>query len=197
MKRKCLEQPLIDFRSGLTYQSYVEDAEGVTATLVDQTSQIRRIRSRYMVGCDGGRSQVRKSLGIKMVGGSLPMRVLLVHFTSKELGGLRPLGDFWHAIRLDGGAIINQDDKDTFTAQCFLPPGCDEATVDPLESIYRTLGTASSPYQVNVDQILASSAWTPKLAVAESWMSGGQRVLLAGDAGTCTRDPGTCTYPLG
>lgn len=184
MKRKCLEQPLIDFRAGLTFQGHIEDADGITATLIDKSFQTHSIRCKYMVGCDGGRSQVRRSMGIKMVGGSLPIPTFLVHFRSKELGELRPFGPYWHAISFGAGAIINQDDTDTFTVQCFIPPGADVAKLDPYASIYRVLGTASTPFPIKVDEVLAYSAWKPKLAIAAQWLSAGRRVLLAGDSGT-------------
>src|SRR4029450_4437704 len=47
--------------------------EGVTAELADGT----RLRSRYLVGCDGGRSTVRKLLGIGFPGEPAKAETLL------------------------------------------------------------------------------------------------------------------------
>ena len=41
-----------------------QDDDGVTVELADGT----RLRSRYLVGCDGGRSTVRKLLGVGFPG---------------------------------------------------------------------------------------------------------------------------------
>lgn len=71
MKRKCLEQPLIDCRFGYEFQSLVESDGEVPATFTDQANDTRVIRSRFLVSCDGGQSRVRKSAGVKMVGGQM------------------------------------------------------------------------------------------------------------------------------
>ncbi|WP_026924027.1 FAD-dependent monooxygenase [Glycomyces arizonensis] len=47
-------------RHGLALAGFERDEEGVTVELADG----ERLRSRYLVGCDGGRSTVRKLLGV-------------------------------------------------------------------------------------------------------------------------------------
>ncbi len=49
-----------EIRRGCEVAGLIQGAEGVTVELVDGT----RLRSRYAVGCDGGRSTVRKQLGV-------------------------------------------------------------------------------------------------------------------------------------
>jgi 3-(3-hydroxy-phenyl)propionate hydroxylase len=44
-----------------------QDADGVTAT-VETASGTKQYRGRYMIGCDGGRSQVRKSMNVDFDG---------------------------------------------------------------------------------------------------------------------------------
>ena len=50
-----------------------QDEDGVTAELADGT----RLRSRYLVGCDGGRSTVRKRLGVGFPGEPAQIEILL------------------------------------------------------------------------------------------------------------------------
>ncbi|MFI5619354.1 rifampin monooxygenase [Streptomyces sp. NPDC051567] len=50
-----------------------QDADGVSAELADGT----RLRSRYLVGCDGGRSTVRKLLGVGFPGEPSRVETLL------------------------------------------------------------------------------------------------------------------------
>lgn len=72
MKEKCLQQPMIDARFGLKFLSLTEDEKGVTAVFVDRSGQKKTIKSKYLVGCDGGGSVVRKrACLINMVGGPL------------------------------------------------------------------------------------------------------------------------------
>lgn len=53
-----------DIRRGLELVGLSQDEAGVTAELADGT----RLRSRYLVGCDGGRSTVRTLLGVGFPG---------------------------------------------------------------------------------------------------------------------------------
>jgi rifampicin monooxygenase len=62
-----------DIRRGRTLTGLSQDGDGVTAELADGT----RLRSRYLVGCDGGRSTVRKLLGIGFPGEPAKVETLL------------------------------------------------------------------------------------------------------------------------
>ncbi len=53
-----------EIRRGCELVGLSQDDDGVTADLADGT----RLRSRYLVGCDGGRSTVRKLLGVAFPG---------------------------------------------------------------------------------------------------------------------------------
>jgi 2-polyprenyl-6-methoxyphenol hydroxylase-like FAD-dependent oxidoreductase len=53
-----------DIRRGCELIGLSQDEDGVTAELADGT----RLRARYLVGCDGGRSTVRKLLGVGFPG---------------------------------------------------------------------------------------------------------------------------------
>ncbi|MCO5996247.1 rifampin monooxygenase [Actinoallomurus rhizosphaericola] len=54
----------VEIRRGCEVVGLSQDDQGVTAELADGT----RLRSRYLVGCDGGRSTVRKLLGVGFPG---------------------------------------------------------------------------------------------------------------------------------
>ncbi|OZV75870.1 FAD-dependent oxidoreductase [Micromonospora echinospora] len=54
----------VEIRRGRALVGLTQDDDGVTAELSDGT----RLRSRWLVGCDGGRSTVRKLLGVDFPG---------------------------------------------------------------------------------------------------------------------------------
>ncbi|MGI5502245.1 rifampin monooxygenase [Lentzea sp. CA-135723] len=62
-----------EIRRGATVTAFEQDDEGVTVTLADGTS----LRARYLVGCDGGRSTVRKLAGIDFPGEPSRVETLL------------------------------------------------------------------------------------------------------------------------
>ncbi|MFJ5548124.1 rifampin monooxygenase [Streptomyces sp. NPDC093225] len=53
-----------DLRRGHEVSGLEQDGDGVTVELTDGT----RLRSRYVVGCDGGRSTVRRAIGVAFPG---------------------------------------------------------------------------------------------------------------------------------
>ncbi|MEV6755218.1 rifampin monooxygenase [Streptomyces sp. NPDC051214] len=62
-----------DIRRGCEVVGLSQDEEGVRAELADGT----HLRSRYLVGCDGGRSAVRKLLGVDFPGVPASVETLL------------------------------------------------------------------------------------------------------------------------
>jgi rifampicin monooxygenase len=62
-----------EIRAGTELVGLDQDEDGVTAELADGS----RIRSRYLLGCDGGRSTVRKLLGVGFPGESAKNEWLL------------------------------------------------------------------------------------------------------------------------
>lgn len=111
----------------------------------------------------------------------------MVHFRSKALRKLSPLGNWWHAFNMEGGFIIDQDGNDTYT--CHHPCGNDTELIrkfqeHPEQVPQLVLGGLGHPYVFDIDEILVANAWRPNFALANSYVSceGRGRVFLAGDA---------------
>ncbi|EMF57768.1 hypothetical protein SBD_0441 [Streptomyces bottropensis ATCC 25435] len=69
-----------DIRRGSELVGLSQDPDGVSAELADGT----RLRARYLVGCDGGRSAVRKLLGVAFPGESATVETLLGDMAATE-----------------------------------------------------------------------------------------------------------------
>jgi hypothetical protein len=113
--------------------------------------------------------------------------MLLVHFKSRDLTRLHKQGRFWHLMCITepgvfGGVMIAQDEMDTWTCHYILPPGTDASTIDSKEAVYTVLGGLNGRYEIEIDELLVRSVWTPSIAVARNYASQSQRVFLAGDA---------------
>ena len=188
---------------GWALERFEEDADGVTAHLVSHGGERRTVRARYLAGCDGAGSVVRRQLGIgldeielrKLIVTELGLprlaasavrtfattrtrppdgRFYLVHFTTPEPEALTRFGCAWHLQSPEGWTVISQNDGDTFTLHAPLEIGADADKIDPREFVYERVGRRFAM------DVLVANAWTPRLTVADSFGRG--RVWMAGDA---------------
>ncbi|MER7192739.1 FAD-dependent monooxygenase [Streptomyces flaveolus] len=175
----CRRNPLIELRRGLRFDSLTQDGDGVTSHLVDVlTDDEIRLRSQYVIGCDGASSQVRAALGIGEESFDVPglPGAFMVHFKSRDLDTLHRHGRFWHyfAFRY---VIIAQDEVDTWTAHVngLHPDEFDTPPADPAAFLLDIMRT-----ELKIDKVLLTSRWRPGFMIASRYRSG--RVLLAGDS---------------
>ncbi len=171
------QQPSVDVRLGTALASFTQDEDGVTAHVATPGGGEARLRARYLAGCDGGSSTVRKALGIELEGKGGIAKVKQIFFRSDDFYEKCKLGPGRHYCFIGrshggagvGGVIIVQDDRRHFTLQSASPDG-----TDFVEEIRQTTGM-----QIAVE-ILYIGEWTQHMLVAERFGEG--RVFLAGDA---------------
>ncbi|KAM5347521.1 hypothetical protein ACJ41O_010526 [Fusarium nematophilum] len=183
--RPILEaEHLVDSRWGVKFESLEEGDDCVVSHLTDTAENKQfAVRSKYVIGCDGAGSRVRRNVGIKLLGGPLDGAAYLVHFKSRDLDRLRKPGQFWHIFFVDGGTLIAQDEKETWTIHKPIGLDVDITKLDPYQAIYDVLGsTTQVPYPVEVDEILVVSSWRPNICIAENYTSTKRRVFLSGDS---------------
>ncbi|MER5460031.1 FAD-dependent monooxygenase [Streptomyces sp. NPDC002668] len=77
---RILEEFLTRFGTGIErgteLVSFAQDADGVTSRLVTPSGE-EEVRSRFLVGCDGAHSVVRRELGLTFEGGAFPEEYML------------------------------------------------------------------------------------------------------------------------
>ncbi|MBJ6135250.1 FAD-dependent monooxygenase [Ochrobactrum sp. Q0168] len=163
----------IEHRFQTRFESFEETDDGVTVTLQNlATDTIETVCCQYLVGCDGGGSQVRQSLGIEFEGKPRVMERFMTHFKSTEKELLMRWGVAWH-YQSAYGTLIAQDDESIWTLHSRFPDG-EVDDVDPRALLRRFVGR-------DIDaEILVANPWAPHLLVAESYGRG--RVFIAGDA---------------
>ncbi|USA42655.1 FAD-dependent monooxygenase [Spongiibacter taiwanensis] len=167
-------EPLIDVMFGWAFDSFSQDADGVSSDIVNQNSGERRtLRSQYLAGCDGGGSRVRKIAGIGLEGDFGIVPIYMVHFRSEALDVLAKFGAAYH-LQTGVGTLISQNGRDIWTLHAVLPPGSDLDNVDEADLLRRFAG------QDFDFEILVANHWTPHQVVADRYREG--RVFLAGDA---------------
>lgn len=74
---RAVEHESLHFVRGAEATDFAQDADGVTLT-VTAGSTSQTLRAAWLVGADGGRSPIRTSLGIDLVGTTQPQRWIVV-----------------------------------------------------------------------------------------------------------------------
>ena len=155
---------------------FEQDGDGVTARIADADGE-HRIRARYLVGTDGGRSFVRRALDIPFPGKTLGIRALVADV---RLEGLDRLA--WHRFQLGGEdsmvMICPLAGTDLFQIQGPVPI---EGEVDlSRTALTLLLAQRTRRTDVVVHQVAWASVYSMNARLAERYRVG--RVFLAGDA---------------
>ncbi|KAL1887143.1 hypothetical protein Sste5346_010414 [Sporothrix stenoceras] len=80
--------PNVQMSKGVAYVTSTQSTDSVTATVEERSTKARwEITSRYLLACDGARSQVRKDLGIESEGDDGYETMMTIHFNAD----LRPV----------------------------------------------------------------------------------------------------------
>ncbi|KAF7161691.1 hypothetical protein CNMCM5623_007178 [Aspergillus felis] len=192
LKGLGMENPLIDFRAGWKVIGARELDHGAQVDAIHpETGEEWTVSADFVVGCDGAHSALRKSLDIPLDGSPIHGYAVLVHFKSRDLSRLQKQGQFWHLFfpnaASDGGsikgAVIAQDEVDTWTVHRFMPPDVDHSQLSSEDIVYDLLGGMSGrPFPIKIDEVLVRSMWTPSVQLARSYAGPKHRIFIAGDA---------------
>ena len=171
LKEVAESTPNVTVRFGCEMTDFTQDVGGVIASLkyLDGTQQ--SIRAAYLVGCDGGKSTVRKNLGIKLEGQGNIRAVRQICFRSEQFYERIPIGKGRHYYMTDseGSAFVIQGTRKEITLNTALPEGSD------LEQEVRNRAGFDFDFE-----LLNVSDWKLHLLVADRFRDG--RIFLAGDA---------------
>ena len=158
-----------------------QDADGVEAVLLDlDTNRERRLRCRYLVGCDGGSSTIRKAIGAKLEGTPVVQRVQSTYIRAPKLRTLIPGKPAWSCYSVNPrrcGTVFAIDGHETWLVHNHLNPDePDFESIDRDWSIRQILGVgADFEYEV-----ISKEDWTGRRLVADRFRD--RNVFIAGDA---------------
>ncbi|MFJ8112443.1 FAD-dependent monooxygenase [Streptomyces sp. NPDC096132] len=178
-----LEQELrryasVTVRRGVRVEGLTQDEDSVTVHGTEvATGRPVSYRAGYVIGCDGGASEVRRAVGARFVGDPrVGDRRMSIHFRSEklEIPGPRPGWWYWWHGEHHHGAFMQLDGHSQYLCHARIREGQDLATADPHLALREAVGR-DFPYEI-IDVV----RWTPRRMVADTFRQG--RVLLAGDA---------------
>jgi 2-polyprenyl-6-methoxyphenol hydroxylase-like FAD-dependent oxidoreductase len=153
---------------GSEVKDFAQDRSGVDVELSD-----RRLRAQYLVGCDGGRSVIRRAAGIEFPGWDATRSNLIaeVEVTEEPPRGIRQDARGVHGLhRLEDGRTVR-----VVVTEQRLGPSSEPTLGDLSEALVAVYGT-----DFGIHSPTWISRFTDMTRQAERYRAG--RVLLAGDS---------------
>lgn len=162
--------PAVDVRYGHEFISFEQDDAGVRAR-VKRGASMTELSAQYLVGCDGGSSNVRRQLGIKLQGEANLLQLRQALYRCDDLFERIPIGKgrHYHVADAHSTFLIAQDSTRHFTLHSVVDSD------DDMKTMFEE--TVAMP--VNYE-MLSCAPWRQNLLLADHYGHG--RVFLAGDA---------------
>ena len=183
LKAKADTLSSVDMRFGWKLTAFDDREEQVFAIIENsETSETREITARYLVGCDGGNSMVRNSLGIELEGESGVVRPMMggpmyaAYFRVPDEPDWLPARrawQYWMNTPEMRALLVHVDSERLFLFHFAIQDGVD--STDPTTLIHRAVGR-EFPLEV-----ISSVNWNAGYSlVAQKYQAG--NVFIAGDA---------------
>jgi 2-polyprenyl-6-methoxyphenol hydroxylase-like FAD-dependent oxidoreductase len=182
--RRAGEFACVDIRFGHSVTGVTERGAGVAVSYVTDDGIERALHADYVVGCDGGRSFVRRALGLRLLGeGGIELdfmggRMVATYFRAPGLAVRRKYAHAWqHWFILPHvrALMLTIDaEKDLYLLHYQLP--ADEKAAKTFQQVIDEVVGAPTPVE-----ILSSADWRAGVSlVADKFRAG--RCFIAGDA---------------
>jgi 2-polyprenyl-6-methoxyphenol hydroxylase-like FAD-dependent oxidoreductase len=174
-------QPGVTIRNRCEATSFVQDDDGVSieARDLDGGAAIR-VRARFLIGCDGGRSMVRKTIGAVFAGTPVIQKVQSTFIRAPRLLDMIPGKPAWSCYASNprrSGVCFAIDGKQTWLVHNHLMAHETEFdSVDRDAAIRNILGVGPE----FAYEILSKEDWIGRRLVAERFRVG--KVFICGDA---------------
>ncbi len=173
-------QKTVQLRYRTRLVAFTQDARRVIATVENADTGAREnIAARYIVGCDGARSVVRETLGIRMLGNPVLTYTTNAIFRCPHLLALHDKGKAYRHIFIgpEGtwATIVAINGRDEWRFSLIGGPQQRDYTVDDIKAAIRRAVGCDFAFE-----ILSVLPWVRRELVAETFC--GDRGFIAGDA---------------
>jgi len=174
-------QPRIRIFNRTSVEEVVVEDTGASVTLRDlDTGAIRCLSCRYLIGCDGARSVVRKAIGAELTGDAVLQRVQSTYIRAPDLIDRQRCERAWGTGVINprrAGMVYAIDGRERWLVHNYMKPGeWDFDQVDRDASIRTILGVgADFAYD-----IISREDWVGRRLIADRFRD--RSVFIAGDA---------------
>lgn len=179
LQRHVLQSPRITVLYDTVVEEVDQDENGVSAvcrSLV--TGDSLSLEADYLVGCDGGTSLVRKTIGANFEGQSVISGTRSIYIRSNEVNAVRTVGAAWMTWFVNPsafGCMVAMNGTDLWGFHFFLPAGPPAFDrVDPVKSVRAAMGREFD------FEIVSTDDWFGRRLVADRFHD--RRIFICGDA---------------
>jgi 2-polyprenyl-6-methoxyphenol hydroxylase-like FAD-dependent oxidoreductase len=174
-------QPRIRIVNRTSVEDVVVENTSATVALRDlETGAVRRLSCRYLVGCDGARSVVRKAIGAELAGDAVVQRVQSTYIRAPDLI------DRQHHERAWGTGVINPrragmvyaiDGRERWLVHNYMKPGEGEFDSVDRDACIRTILGVRANFRYD---IISREDWYGRRLIANKFRD--RCAFIAGDA---------------
>jgi 2-polyprenyl-6-methoxyphenol hydroxylase-like FAD-dependent oxidoreductase len=174
-------QPQIRILSRTAVEDVAVADEGATASLRDlDTGAVGRLACRFLVGCDGARSIVRKAIGARLQGDAVVQRVQSTYIEAPDLIGRQLHERAWGTGVINprrSGMVYAIDGRECWLVHNYLKP--DEPDFESVDRDWaiRTILGVGADFRYRV---ISKEDWHGRRLVADKFRD--RCVFIAGDA---------------
>lgn len=175
LKSHAERLPSVTVRFGCEFLSLAQEPARATAHVRHAGGGEETIHAQYIVGCDGGASQVRKQLGVQLRGEGNLLRLYQALYFCPDLFGMIPIGPgpgrgrHYHIADAQSTFLILQDSTQHWTLHAVV-----DRPEDMAAQFERAVGVPVAYEMLYVGE------WKQNLLLADRYRDG--RVFLAGDS---------------
>src|ERR1700723_2196684 len=174
-------EPRIRIINRTSVDDVVVEATSARVTLRDlETGAVRRLSGRYLIGCDGARSIVRKAVGAELAGDAVVQRVQSTYIRAPGLIDLQQHARAWGTGAINprrAGMVYAIDGRERWLVHNYMKPGEGDFDSVDRDACIRTILGVGADFHYD---IISREDWYGRRLIASKFRD--RCAFIAGDA---------------
>ncbi len=158
----------------------IEDTSATVGLRDLETGAVRRLSCRFLIGCDGARSVVRKAIGAELSGDAVVQRVQSTYISAPDLIGRQQHERAWGTGSINphrSGMVYAIDGNERWLVHNYLKPGEGDFDSVDRDACIRTILGVGADFKYD---IISKEDWYGRRLIAEKFRD--RCAFIAGDA---------------
>jgi 2-polyprenyl-6-methoxyphenol hydroxylase-like FAD-dependent oxidoreductase len=174
-------QPRIQIVNRTSVEDVVVEDESATVGLRDlETGAVRRLSCRYLIGCDGARSIVRKAIGAELSGDAVVQRVQSTYIRAPGLIDRQSSERAWGTGSINprrSGMVYAIDGRERWLVHNYMKPGETDFDLVDRDAGIRTILGVDADFKYDT---ISKEDWYGRRLISDKFRD--RAAFIAGDA---------------